>query len=507
MSSSDQKGLQQRVEEQMHGAVTIIVLGASGDLAGKKTYPALFNLYCTGFLPEKTHIIGYARSNLDRKEYVKRITAHLKVNSDQDKKNLDEFLKMTDYTEGQYDQDDSWENLNKRVCQLEEERGLKKGQKNRVFYMALPPSVFLPVATGLRKHVYGSEGHNRIVVEKPFGKDLESSTKLAEDLGKLFKEDEIYRIDHYLGKEMVKNIMPLRFANIFLGPMWCAQSIDNVQITLKEPFGTEGRGGYFDEYNIIRDVMQNHLLQVFSLVAMEKPEGKDPESIRDAKVKLLRCVKPIKLEDSLLGQYVANGDKPGYKDDDTVPNDSICPTFATLVLWVDNDRWRKVPFVLKAGKALDNAKVEIRLQFRDVPEGLYEDAVRNELVMRVQPDEAIYFKFNNKNPGLSYRTITTDLDLTYKDRYKDMRVPDAYEGLILDVLRSDHSNFVRDDELDAAWRIFTPLLHTIDRDRIQPKPYPYGSRGPKELDEFVSKYGIVRRADVPYEWPVQSVGK
>lgn len=249
------------------------------------------------------------------------------------------------------------------------------------------------------------------------------------------------------------------------------------------------------------------LLQIMSLIAMEKPAGTDSESIRDAKVKLLRCVKPIELKDSLLGQYVANGDKPGYKDDETVPDDSICPTFASLVLWVDNERWKNVPFILKAGKAMDNAKVEVRIQFKEVPSGLYKNATRNELVLRVQPGEAIYFKFNNKNPGLSYKVITTDLDLTYKDRYKDMRVPDAYEGLILDVLRSDHSNFVRDDELDAAWKIFTPLLHTIDREHIKPEQYPYGTRGPKQLEEFTKRYGVQRDPHVPYEWPVQSVAK
>lgn len=324
--------------------------------------------------------------------------------------------------------------------------------------------------------------------------------------------------------------MTLRFANMFLSSMWSRDWIHNIQITLKEPFGTEGRGGYFDEFNIIRDVMQNRkfvlrfvyliyishdvwvhvdLLQIMSLVAMEKPSGKDPESIRDAKVKLLRCVKPIELKDTLLGQYVANPSKgkPGYKDDDTVPNDSICPTFASLVLWVDNDRWRGVPFILKAGKALDVGKVEVRIQFKDVPAGLFEEATRNELVVRVQPNEAIYFKFNNKNPGLSKRTITTDLDLTYKDRYKDMRIPDAYETLILDILCSDHANFVRDDELDAAWRIFTPLLHKIDGERIQPKPYAYGTRGPDELDAFTQRYGVQRKIGVPYEWPVQSVAK
>lgn len=252
---------------------------------------------------------------------------------------------------------------------------------------------------------------------------------------------------------------------------------------------------------------QLDLLQVMSLIAMDKPAGNDPESTRDAKVKLLRQVKPIDIKDTLLGQYVANGDKPGYKDDDTVPNDSVSPTFAALVLYVDNDRWRGVPFIMKAGKALDTAKVDVRLQFRDVKEGLFKQAARNELVLRIQPGEAIYYKLNNKSPGLTYRQIVTDLDLTYKDRYKDMNIPDAYETLILDVMRSDHSNFVRDDELDAAWRIFTPLLHKIDREKIQPHPYPYGSRGPEGLDDFVSRYGFKRDTKAPYEWPVQSVAK
>ncbi|KAI9316269.1 glucose-6-phosphate dehydrogenase [Dichotomocladium elegans] len=488
----------------MQGAATIIVFGASGDLAGKKTYPAIYNLLHTDLLPEKTFIIGYARSDLSREEYLSRITAHLKNGSDKDKK---KFSDMTDYFHGQYDQEDSYKKLSEHITKLEDERGIKKGQRNRIFYMAVPPSVFVPVAKNIRENLCTDEGINSIVVEKPFGKDLESSTALSKDLGALFKEEEIYRIDHYLGKEMVKNVMNLRFANMFLSPMWCSESIDNIQITLKEPFGTEGRGGYFDEYNIIRDVMQNHLLQVFSLIAMEKPKGKDPKSIRDAKVQLLRETRPIDIKDTLLGQYISNGDKPGYKDDETVSDDSISPTYAALVLWVDNKRWKNVPFILKAGKAVDTAKVDVRIQFKDVPEGLFTGSARDELVLRIQPDEAIYFKFNSKSPGLSDSNIMTDLDLTYKDRYKDMRIPDAYEGLILDVMRGDHSKFVRDDELDAAWKIFTPILHQIEKERIKPHPYKYGTRGPDGLDDFVARYGFKRHVNTRYEWPVQSVSK
>jgi glucose-6-phosphate 1-dehydrogenase len=306
---------------------------------------------------------------------------------------------------------------------------------------------------------------------------------------------------------MVKNVMMVRFANIFFSQIWNRMYIDNVQITFKEPFGTEGRGGYFDEFGIIRDVMQNHLLQVLSLIAMERPISTDAEAIRDEKVKVLKCIAPISLDDALLGQYVAHGDKPGYLDDDTIKNkSSLTPTFAALNLWIQNERWEGVPFILKAGKALNEAKVEVRIQFRNVAGNLYGGAARNELVLRVQPDEAVYIKFNNKQPGLSYQTIQTELDLTYHSRYSDLAIPDAYESLILDVLRNDHSNFVRDDELDAAWKIFTPLLHKIDAhdNEIQIVDYKYGSRGPAELDDFVKKYGY-DRSTRNYSWPIQSV--
>lgn len=301
--------------------------------------------------------------------------------------------------------------------------------------------------------------------------------------------------------------MMVRFANIFFSQIWDRSHIDNIQITFKEPFGTEGRGGYFDEFGIIRDVIQNHLLQVMSLIAMERPISTDAEDIRDEKVKVLKCIPPIDVNNALLGQYIAENGKPGYLDDDTIKNkDSLTPTFAALVLFVENERWEGVPFILKAGKALNEAKVEVRIQFRNVAGSLYTGAARNELVLRVQPDEAVYIKFNNKQPGLSYQTIQTELNLTYQNRYTDMAIPEAYESLILDVLRNDHSNFVRDDELVAAWKIFTPLLHKIDAHHsdIKLSSYKYGSRGPVELDSFMKRYGY-DRSDVCYSWPVQSV--
>lgn len=248
------------------------------------------------------------------------------------------------------------------------------------------------------------------------------------------------------------------------------------------------------------------LLQVLSLIAMERPISTESEAIRDEKVKVLKCIPPVTIDDALLAQYVAANGKPGYLEDDTLKNkQSRTPTFAALTLWVQNERWEGVPFIMKAGKALDDAKVDIRIQFRNVAGNLYKGAPRNELVMRIQPKEAVYIKFNNKQPGLSYQTIQSDLDLSYHERFTDMAIPDAYESLILDVLRNDHSNFVRDDELEAAWKIFTPLLHRIDSDSSIPvRTYPYGSRGPAELDGFVKKYGY-DRSNANYTWPVQSV--
>ncbi|KAI9015824.1 glucose-6-phosphate dehydrogenase [Phycomyces nitens] len=442
---------------------------------------------------------------MSHEEYLDRITRYIKVKGAEE--NIERFKKITSYHQGQYDDDKSFQSLNDYLKTLEEERGIDVGKRNRLFYMALPPSVFIPVAHGLKKNVYAKEGSTRVVVEKPFGMDSASSKHLAESLAKCFSEEEVYRIDHYLGKEMVKNLMVIRFANIFFSQIWDRKYIDSVQITFKEPFGSEGRGGYFDEFGIIRDVIQNHLLQVLSIVAMERPISTEAEAIRDEKVKVLKCIPPIELSDALLGQYVAANGKPGYLEDETLKDkNSLTPTFAALVCWVQNERWEGVPFILKAGKALNDAKVEIRIQFRNVAGNLYKGAARNELVLRVQPEEAVYIKFNNKEPGLSYHTIQTDLDLTYHNRYKDLDIPDAYDSLLLDVMRKDHSNFVRADELEAAWKIFTPLLHTIDkREGVKIEDYAYGSRGPAQLDDFVKRYGY-DRSKSHYSWPIQKVG-
>lgn len=455
-------------------------------------------------LPKDIKIVGYARTKMSLEDYRERISSYIKTPNDQIKKQLEEFLSFTTYISGQYDQDDGFLELTKHMEELEGDIE----ERNRLFYLALPPNVFTSVSQMLKKNCYPAKGIARVIIEKPFGHDLESSRELQSSLQPIWTEDELFRIDHYLGKEMVKNILIFRFGNEFFGAGWDRRHISSIQITFKEPFGTEGRGGYFDHFGIIRDVMQNHLLQVLTMIAMERPISFSAEDIRDEKVRVLKAMPIIDPKNVILGQYdkSEDGTKPGYLDDDTVPKNSRCPTFATIVTYVQNERWEGVPFILKAGKALDAAKVEVRIQFKDVTSGIFKNIPRNELVIRIQPDESVYLKVNTKLPGLSMKTSVTELDLTYRRRFTDLKIPEAYEALILDAINGDHSNFVRDDELDASWKIFTPLLHYIDQNSdIVPVKYAYGSRGPAMLDDFLANYGYNRMGQETYQWPQTSL--
>ncbi|XP_061075971.1 glucose-6-phosphate 1-dehydrogenase-like isoform X2 [Conger conger] len=412
---------------------------------------------------------------------------------------LSAFFSRNSYISGRYGDEGSFSRLQAHLGSLP--CGV---EANRLFYLALPPSVYHDVSKNIRHHCMSTRGYSRVIVEKPFGRDLPSSDELSAHLSSLYSEDQIYRIDHYLGKEMVQNLMVLRFGNRIFGPIWNRDSVACVVLTFKEPFGTQGRGGYFDDFGIIRDVMQNHLLQMLSLVAMEKPASTSSDDVRDEKVKVLKCIAPVSLSDVVLGQYVGDpegqGDaKLGYLDDTTVPKDSSTPTFATAVLYVHNERWDGVPFVLRCGKALNERKAEVRLQFADVPGDIFgAQCRRNELVVRVQPNEAVYVKMMSKKPGVFFSPEETELDLTYHSRYQGVKLPDAYERLILDVFCGSQMHFVRSDELREAWRIFTPLLRQIEQEKTPPIPYTYGSRGPPEADELLKRVGF--RYGGTYKW-------
>ena len=474
--------------------LTVAVLGCTGDLAKKKTYPALFALFLHDHMPEGTVVVGYARSDLDDARLRETLRERLKGPPEK----VEAFLARCFYERGAYEdasRADVFGGLGRRMSRFERERDAVAG--HRIFYLALPPSVYPPVCANIRESCMSSGGWTRVIVEKPFGRDLKSSEALSGGIAALFTEAQLYRIDHYLGKELTQNLVVMRFANRFLAPLWNRDNISNVQIIFKEPFGTQGRGGYFDQYGIIRDIIQNHLLQLLCLVAMEKPCSLSPDDIRDEKLKVLRCIEPVSTDNVALGQYTNGPEGPAYLDDPTVPAGSRAPTFALTVLQVNNERWEGVPFIVEAGKALNEHKCEIRLQLKDVPGDLFAAQrvngrqARNEFVVRLQPDPAIYMKMTVKEPGLGMELAQSELELLYTEKYEDTPIPEAYERLILDCINGDQQHFVRRDELAAAWKIFTPLLKYIDAGGLSPELYAYGSRGPKNADKLRQRAGFI----------------
>ncbi|XP_020257966.1 glucose-6-phosphate 1-dehydrogenase, chloroplastic-like isoform X4 [Asparagus officinalis] len=418
-------------QNQNETTVSITVVGASGDLAKKKIFPALFALFYEDFLPQHFTIFGYARSKLTDEELRIMISQTLTCRIDKRENcgdKMEHFLQRCFYHEGQYGSENDFSELNKKLREKEAGRS-----PNRLFYLSIPPNIFIDVVRCASRSATSPMGWTRVIVEKPFGRDSESSAKLTKSLKQYLTEDQIFRIDHYLGKELVENLSVLRFSNLVFEPLWSRQYIRNVQLIFSEDFGTEGRGGYFDSYGIIRDIMQNHLLQILALFAMETPVSLDAEDIRNEKVKVLRSIRTLQLEDVVVGQY--KGHKkggisyPSYTDDPTVPKNSLTPTFAAAALFIDNARWDGVPFLMKAGKAL------------------------------------------------------------HTKRYP-AEIPDAYERLLLDAIEGEHRLFIRSDELDAAWALFTPVLKELEDKKIVPELYPYGSTGPVGEHYLAAKYNV-----------------
>eukprot|EP00594_Rhizosolenia_setigera_P006475 CAMPEP_0178950092 /NCGR_PEP_ID=MMETSP0789-20121207/6449_1 /TAXON_ID=3005 /ORGANISM="Rhizosolenia setigera, Strain CCMP 1694" /LENGTH=702 /DNA_ID=CAMNT_0020630757 /DNA_START=53 /DNA_END=2161 /DNA_ORIENTATION=- len=521
------------MEEKLPGwktsGLSIAIIGASGDLAKKKTYPSLFELHAQDLLPKDTMIWGYARSQMTNEDLRNRLRPYLlksttyKRRHEQDGNDifLDSFLSSCFYIKGNgYGDMDAFAKLNKEINQHELEYK-DKLTHNRLFYFAIPPNVFAQTGLAIKKEAMAVTGWTRCIVEKPFGRDLKSCNELLKILDENFSEDQLYRIDHYLGKEMVQNLIIMRFSNRVFERLWSRDDIENVMITFKEPFGTDGRGGYFDKYGIIRDIIQNHLMQVLSLFAMEAPTtASGPESsdhIRNEKVKVLKAIAPITIDDVYLGQY------EGYKDDPTLENkETNTPTFAAVRLFINNPRWAGVPFILKAGKALNERKAEMRIQFKDTPAAGFlfnnSEVPRNELVIRMQPEEAIYMKTNFKSPGFSNIPVQGELEVNYDTRYFSVQNtssssdsstakketytssnPDAYTRLILNVIQGRQAAFVRDDELRRSWEVFTPLLNHIENENIKPHSYKSGSRGPDGADQWIQeKSGYLLNTNYTY---------
>ncbi|OVE74743.1 glucose-6-phosphate dehydrogenase [bacterium E08(2017)] len=455
-------------------AHSIIVVGASGHLSRNKIIPALFSLYCQGFLPDDFRLYGFARSEFSHEAFREKITMHLTCrytpgeNECADK--MTEFLSRCFYVQGGYGDYDSYLDLYQL---MKEHEGSEPA--NRMFYLAVPPAVFSDVAkaigdTGL-VNCTTDEPWTRVIVEKPFGKDRASSDELTKKLSGIFVESQIYRIDHYLGKEVIQNLLVLRFANLVFEPIWNSRYIERVEIDWKEDMGVEGRGGYFDDYGIIRDVMQNHLLQIMALVAIEPPTKLDARHIMAEKVRVLKSAKPLLRDDVLIGQY------KGYRDDETVPDESLTETYASAVIRIDNERWRGVPFVITAGKGLECKMTEIRIKFKQAAvDCMHSESAPepNELVIRVQPDESINLSVLTKVPGMGLKVEPKNLDLRYGAVFDDI-IPDAYESLLHDVIEGDKSLFIGSSELEAAWDIFTPVLKELEGE--VPEPYEFKGKG------------------------------
>lgn len=452
----------------------IIILGASGDLCQRKLLPALFSLYCSDMLPDAFAIFGFARTTMTdeafRKVATRNLTCRYEPEASRCAERMEGFLSRCFYYAGSYDDPEAFRGVARRSAEL-------LPPANTLAYMAVPPNVYTPAANAMAAAGL-VEQHDgrwfRAVLEKPFGRDSESSAALSRQLRQSLSSDQTYRIDHYLGKEVVQNLMVLRFANIIFEPLWNRTHIERVEIAWSEQIGCEGRAGYFDHYGIIRDVVQNHLLQIVALVGMESPIALTPQAITDEKVRVLRCIRTPTLRDVLTGQYVGYSQEPG------VPEGSHTETYARANLWIDNPRWHGVPFRIEAGKALDTQRTEIQIHFRDVPYSVFHGdraLAANRLVIRVQPDEAIELHVVNKHPGLGMRLETADLNLFYQDAFKTV-MPEAYERLLLDVLRGDRSLFLGDRELAACWDVVTPVLKQLEAEQVTPLPYAFGSAGP-----------------------------
>ncbi|KAK1650557.1 hypothetical protein QYE76_068362 [Lolium multiflorum] len=466
----------------------IAVIGATGELAKTKVFPALFALYYSGFLPQNVAIFGYSRKTLADEDLRYIIEANLTCRVDHHEnceEKLKEFLKRTYYIDAGHDNKDGMEKLNSKMAHIEGTHAA-----NRIFYLAVPQEALLDVALPLANSAQTKRGWNRIIIEKPFGFTSLSSQRDTESLLSRFEEKQIYRIDHLLGKDLIENLTVLRFSNLVFEPLWSRTYIRNVQVIFSEETATEIQGRYFGNYGIIRDIVHSHILQTIALFAMEPPVSLDGEDIRDEKVKVLRSIRKVDFEDVVLGQLKDTSSKVDRH------TKSMTPTYFAAAMYIDNARWDGVPFLIKTGMGLMKNRAEIRIQFRHVPGNIYRERIghdidldTNELVLRDLPEEAILLKVNNKVPGLGLQLDASELNLLYRDRY-DVEVPGSYEHLLLDVLDGDNHLFMRSDELAAAWNVLAPVIHEIDQNRVAPELYEAGDKGPVNAYYLAAKHGV-----------------
>jgi glucose-6-phosphate 1-dehydrogenase len=494
MKLSPGDGSRYRVSEQQMATITIF--GATGDLASRKLFPAVYNLWNSGFLPKRIAVVGVARKPKTDAQFREEMCAALKKFSrtvDGLGDACDPFVSNIYYQQVEFNDAAAYAKLRERLESIEQKIGFTG---HRLHYLAVAPEFFAPIIedlgkAGLTRHE--KNGHwSRVVIEKPFGHDLESARALNDRIGKVLSEDQVYRIDHYLGKETVQNIFAFRFGNSIFEPLFNQKYIDHVQITMAETVGMEGRrGAFYDANGALRDVLQNHLLQLMCLVAMEPPALSGAKSTRDEKVKVLSSVEVPKNESldkwCVRGQYADGPGIKGYLSEEGVAPNSVTETYVALRLRIDNWRWAGVPFMLRTGKCLKDRVTEIAVQFKQPPTHFFRDLGipmpdANTLAFRIQPDEAISLRFNAKAPGMEMQIAPVNMDFTYGETFKDA-LPEAYERLILDALRGDSTLFMRSDEIDYAWQIATTIAETW-KGAPAPAQYAPGSWGPVEADKL-----------------------
>ncbi len=490
----------------------MVIFGATGDLTKRKLFPALYNLAKQGFLPENFAVVGVGRQELESVDFCTKIIADLKefVGKSPDKNLIKWFEERIYYTGGDFDDDKKLfkdlKDLLGEVCQKHEIPA------NFFYYMAIPPPLFANVAGKIVKNGLGKEENGnwrRFIFEKPFGTDFESAKKLNTDLLKLLKERQIYRIDHYLGKETVQNILVFRFGNSIFEPIWNRNFVDHVQITVAEELGVETRGNYYDHAGALRDMIPNHIFQLVTLTAMEPPVSFEADAVRDEQAKILAAIQPFSPEDVLhkavRGQYdsgkISGKEVPAYRREEYVANGSSTETFAALRLQIDNWRWAGVPFYVRTGKRLPGKHSEIVIQFKKAPFILFRDTsieklTTNRIVIHIHPDEGITLHFGAKVPGPIVQMGAVDMDFNYLDHFGET-VSTGYERLLFDCMIGDATLFQRADMVEASWQIVSPILDVWQAIPARDFPnYEAGTWGPKEADSLIKECGASWRNDL-----------
>ncbi|HTB06565.1 MAG TPA: glucose-6-phosphate dehydrogenase [Bacteroidia bacterium] len=481
----------------------IVILGASGDLAWRKLIPAIYNLYLDTWMPDNFSVIGVGHSKISLKEFQKHLQEGVDKFSRRGKSNKKEwasFAKYLTYLKGEFAASSTYTALEKQITSFEKQW---KATANLVFYLAVPPNAFEEIALKIGKsHLAKDKTRSRIVIEKPFGHNLESAKHLNNLLHSIFDETQIYRIDHYLGKETVQNILALRFANALFEPLWNRNYIDSVQITVSEQIGVENRGNYYETAGALRDMVQNHLLQLLSLIAMEPPVSFEADEVRNRKVDVLNALRKIRPEEvhqvAVRGQYgpgwIEGKKVVGYRQEPDVNRHSTKETFAALKLFIDNWRWQGVPFYLRTGKRMNETISVITIQFRPVPHQSFPSEATvnwqpNRLILNIQPHMGIRMRFQAKRPGLKMVLSPVDMQFNYDTTYTS-GTPEAYETLLLDIMEGDSTLFMRADQVEDAWKVLMPIINSWEANPSVNFPnYEAGMQGPEDSEALIAKGG------------------